>query len=87
MNYPIYIIQLVFSTIGFLFFSFLAGIIGSYAIEYKKDITIIDRYSFAFQASSYPYIASAFLLWVIIVIVIMFLKLKKKRKNNKNLSQ
>jgi uncharacterized membrane protein YidH (DUF202 family) len=80
MKYLVYTLQLVISVIGFLFFSFLAGIVGSYAIEYKQNPTIIDRTIYAFNSSSYPYIACGFMVWTLIVIVLMLLK--KKRKNS-----
>ncbi|CAH2715111.1 hypothetical protein BACCIP111895_02295 [Neobacillus rhizosphaerae] len=75
MRYFIYIIQLVISTLGFLLFSIFSGVVGGYAIEYKKDPTIFDQITFAFNSSSYPLYACAFLLWAVIVIVIW----KRKR--------
>ncbi len=79
LNYPI---QLVINVISFLFFSFLSGIVGSYAIEYTKNPSIIEKTSYAFKHSSYPYIACVFLIWAIFVITIMFLKHNRKKFDN-----
>lgn len=72
----IYVIQLVLSTLGFLFFSVCSGVVGGYVIEYEKDPTIVDKIIFAFNSSSYPLYACACLLWAVIII---FLIGKRKR--------
>jgi len=77
MRYFIYVIQLVISTLGFLFFSFFSAIVGGYAIEYKKNPTIIDQITFAFNSSSYPFYACLFLLWAVIVIFVLLFKRKR----------
>lgn len=48
--------------IGFIFFSFLGGIIGSYANEYAVSPSIFERTAYAFKYSSYPYVALCFLV-------------------------
>ena len=74
MKKVVYIVQLVISILGFLIYSFFSGIVGSYAIEYKENPTIMDKTLYAFDSSSYPFIACAFLIWTGIVIVILFKK-------------
>jgi hypothetical protein len=76
MEKLIYIIHLVISSLVFLFFSFFSGIVGSYAIEFKKDPSIFDKTIYAFNSSSYPYYACVFLLWFVIVVLVI----QRKRK-------
>jgi hypothetical protein len=78
MEKLIYIIHLVISSLGFLFFSFFSGIVGSYAIEFKKDPSIFDKTIYAFNSSSSPYYACVFLLWFLIVIVVLVIQRKRK---------
>jgi TRAP-type C4-dicarboxylate transport system permease small subunit len=78
MEKLIYTIQLVISSIGVLLFSFFSGIVGSYAIEYRKTPSIFDKTIYAFHNSSYPYYACVFLLWFIIVIVVLVIQRKRK---------
>lgn len=73
----IYTIQLILSTLGFLFFSICSGIVGGYVIEYKKDPTIVDKMIFAFNSSSYPLYVIACLLWTVIILFLIW-----KRKSN-----
>lgn len=77
MEKLIYIIHLVISSLGFLFFSFFSGIVGSYAIEYKRDPSIFDKTIYAFNSSFYPYYACVFLLWFLIVISVLVIQRKK----------
>lgn len=77
MRYSSYIFQLVVSTMGFLLFSFFSGIVGSYAIEYTKSPSVLDKLIYSFSSSSYPYYACAFLLWSIIVIIVLYRKRRK----------
>jgi phosphotransferase system glucose/maltose/N-acetylglucosamine-specific IIC component len=76
MEKLIYIIHLVISSLGFLLFSLFSGIVGSYAIEFKKDPSIFDKTIYAFNSSSYPYYACVFLLWFVIVVLVI----QRKRK-------
>lgn len=77
MDKLIYSLQLVISSLGFLLSSFFSGIVGSYAIEYKKDPSLVDKTIYAFNSSSYPYYACVFLLWFLIVIAVLVIQRKK----------
>ncbi|MDQ0271735.1 hypothetical protein [Cytobacillus purgationiresistens] len=76
MKYGVYYFQLVICFFGFIVCYIFSGIVGSYAIEYNNIPSEIEKALFAFNHSSYPYIALLFLLWVIVVVVLLLRKIK-----------
>ncbi|RDU35672.1 hypothetical protein DRW41_16125 [Neobacillus piezotolerans] len=76
LKWLLFILMFV-SFLGFLFFTFLGGIIGSYAIEFHANPSIFQKTAYAFQHSNYPYVAVCFFIWF--VLTLFFFKKQQEK--------